>query len=93
MAERKALIDHNDPLTLSRQAKLLNVTRSSISYLPKPISKADQQLMMRIDKLHLEFPLAGTRMLRGLLRGLLRQVGFTIQHYAGVNFRECLSQR
>ena len=89
MAERKALIDHNDPLTLSRQAKLLNVTRSSISYLPKPISKADQQLMMRIDKLHLEFPLAGTRM----LRGLLRQVGFTIQPYAGVNFRECLSQR
>ena len=83
------MIDRNDPLPVSRQATLLNVNRSSIYSLPKPITVADQQLMMRIDTLQLEFPFAGAPM----LRGLLRQEGFTIQPYAGVNFWECLSHR
>ena len=36
-------------------------------YLPRPVSEADQQLMRRIDELHLEHPFAGARMLRDLL--------------------------
>jgi putative transposase len=40
----------------------------SIYYLPKPVSAADLAIMRRIDELHLEFPFAGSRMLRDLLR-------------------------
>lgn len=37
------------------------------SYKPRPVSDADLKLMHRIDKLHMEFPFAGSRMLQGLL--------------------------
>jgi hypothetical protein len=39
----------------------------SVYYLPRPISAADLAIMQRLDRLHLEFPFAGSRMLRGLL--------------------------
>ena len=68
------MIDRTDPLPVTKQAKLLGVSRSGIYYLPTPISAIDQQIMVRIDRLHLEFPFAGARM----LRGLLRQEGFSI---------------
>jgi putative transposase len=68
------MIDRTDPLPVTKQAKLLGVSRSGIYYLPTPISTIDQQIMVRIDRLHLEFPFAGARM----LRGLLRQEGFSI---------------
>jgi putative transposase len=62
------MIDSNEPLPVPSQAELLNVNRSSGYYLQKPITEADQQLMMRVDRLHLEFSFAGARMLRGLPR-------------------------
>src|SRR5918911_284558 len=36
-------------------------------YQPQPVSAADLALMRRMDELHLEFPFAGSRMLRDLL--------------------------
>ena len=36
-------------------------------YLPRPVSAADLAIMRRLDRLHLEYPFAGSRMLRGLL--------------------------
>ena len=42
--------------------------------LPKSVSEADLALMRRIDALHLEYPFAGARM----LRDLLRQEGFRV---------------
>ena len=68
MAERKEMIDRSHKLSVSRQAKLLNISRGTVYYLPKPVSTEDQRLMNRIDRLHLEFPFAGSRMLRDLLR-------------------------
>jgi putative transposase len=38
-----------------------------IYYQPQPVSAADLALMRRMDELHLEFPFAGSRMLRDLL--------------------------
>jgi hypothetical protein len=35
--------------------------------LPRPVPEADLAIMRRLDRLHLEFPFAGSRMLRGLL--------------------------
>src|SRR5690349_20726683 len=69
LAERKAMIDRGHRLALSRQAELLGISRSSLYYDPCPVSDADLAIMRRIDELHLDYPFAGSRMLRDLLRG------------------------
>ena len=43
------------------------MSRGSVYYLLKPVSSADLAVMRRIDELHMEFPFAGSRMLRDLL--------------------------
>ncbi|MBW4093736.1 MAG: IS3 family transposase [Proteobacteria bacterium] len=68
-AERKAMIDRGHALPLARQAELLMLSRSSLYYAPRPVSAADLAIMRRIDALHLDYPFAGSRMLRDLLRG------------------------
>jgi putative transposase len=58
--------DHDLPI--KRQAELLKISRSNVSYLPRPVPEADLVLMRRIDELHLNFPFAGARMLRDMLK-------------------------
>ena len=67
-AERKAMIDRTHELPITRQAELLELSRASVYYLPRPVSEADLALMRRIDALHLEHPFMGARMLRDSLR-------------------------
>ena len=55
-------------LPVYRQAELLNISRANVYYLPRPMPAADLALMRRIDELHLNFPFAGARMLRDLLK-------------------------
>jgi putative transposase len=62
------MIDRTHALPISKQAKALGISRSSIYALPRPVSKAGLALMRRIDELHLDYPFAGSRMLRDLLR-------------------------
>ena len=57
--------EHDLPIT--KQAKALRIGRGSVYYLPRPVSATDLEIMRRLDRLHLEFPFAGSRMLRGLL--------------------------
>ena len=61
------MIDRNHDLPLTRQAELLDISRGSVYYLPRPVSQADLALMRRIDELHLEHPFMGARMLRDQL--------------------------
>ena len=61
------MIDRTAKLSVGRQAKVLGISRGSVYYKPRPVSDADLKLMHRIDKLHMELPFAGSRMLRGLL--------------------------
>ena len=61
------MIDRDHPLSVSRQARLLNISRGSVYYLPRSVSAADLALMRRIDELHLEYPFMGARMLRDQL--------------------------
>nr|WP_186179927.1 IS3 family transposase [Burkholderia gladioli] len=75
IAERKAMIDRMHALSVSQQARLVGVARSSAYYRPQPVSEADQMLMRRIDELHMEFPFAGARMLAHLLRRDGHEVG------------------
>ncbi|HEX4708371.1 MAG TPA: IS3 family transposase [Candidatus Udaeobacter sp.] len=66
--ERKAMIEPAHDLPVARQAKVLNLSRSSVYYRPRPVSPKDLALMRRIDELHLERPFAGSRMLRDFLQ-------------------------
>jgi putative transposase len=68
------MIDRNHDLPVARQAKVLNISRGSVYYKPRPVSTADLAIMRRIDELHLDCPFAGSRM----LRDMLRREGFTI---------------
>src|SRR4051794_36807975 len=61
VAERKAMIDRSHDLPVTRQAKVLNVSRGSVYYLPRPPSSADLALMSRMDELHLDLALIGFR--------------------------------
>ena len=63
------MIDRSHELPLSRQAVLLHLSRSSLYYAPQPVPDAELAIMRRIDELHLDYPFAGSRMLRDLLRG------------------------
>jgi putative transposase len=63
------MIDRGHDLPLVRQADLLRLSRSTLYYEPRPVPAAELAIMRRIDELHLDYPFAGSRMLRDLLRG------------------------
>jgi putative transposase len=67
VAERKAMIDRSHDLPLARQAEALGISRGSLYYGPRPVSAAELAIMRRMDELHLDYPFAGSRMLRDLL--------------------------
>ncbi|RBO54691.1 IS3 family transposase [Rhodovulum sp. BSW8] len=59
--------------SLTRQAELLGISRGSLYSAPRPTGAENLRLMRRIDGWHMDFPFAGSRM----LKGLLGQEGFT----------------
>jgi putative transposase len=61
------MIDPEHDLPIQKQAKVLEISRSTVYYEPRPISDEDLWLMRRIDELYLSYPFAGSRMLRDLL--------------------------
>ena len=61
------MIDRSHDLSIASQANALNISRSSVYYLPRAVPAADLAIMRRMDQLHLDFPFAGSRMLRDLL--------------------------
>jgi putative transposase len=61
------MIDRKHDLPITKQSEVLRISRGSVYYLPRPVSASDLAVMRRLDRLHLEFPFAGSRMLRGLL--------------------------
>ena len=69
------MIDREHDLALTRQAKILKLSRSSLYYRPRPVPPSDLAIMRRIDELHLDYPFAGSRMLRDLLRGEGVEIG------------------
>jgi hypothetical protein len=58
------IIDRNYDLPLVRQAELLRLSRSNLYYEPQPVAGAELAIMRRIDALHLDYPFAGSGMLR-----------------------------
>ena len=61
------MIDPTHKLSIMRQAQVLAISRASAYYTPQPTAEADLALMRIIDRLHLEYPFMGARMLRDQL--------------------------
>ncbi len=62
------MINPSHKLPVTKQCRTLKISRSSVYYQPRPVLPGDLEQMRRIDKLHLDYPFAGARMLRDLLR-------------------------
>ena len=62
------MIDRTHALPVVRQCHILALSRSTVYSQPQPVSEAALALRRRIDALHLDYPFAGARMLRDLLR-------------------------
>src|SRR5271163_2156690 len=69
------MIDREHDLPLVRQAEILKLSRSGLYYQPRPVPPADLAIMRRMDELHLDYPFAGSRLLRDLLRGEGFEIG------------------
>jgi putative transposase len=69
------MIDRTHTLSVVKQCRILRLARSTAYYMPQPTSDSDLQVMRRMDELHLEYPFAGSRMLRDMLRQESQQVG------------------
>ncbi len=69
------MIDGDGELSVKRQAELLDVSRASVYYRPRPVSAHDLKLMRRIDELHLEAPFYGARKIVAQLNREGQEVG------------------
>lgn len=69
------MIARDHKLPVAQQCQILELSRSTAYYQPRPVSDADLALMCRIDELHLEHPFAGARLLRDMLRRESHKVG------------------
>ncbi len=69
------MIDREHDLPIQKQAEVLGISRSTVYYEPRPASAEDLWLMRQIDELHLNYPFAGSRMLRDLLSHQGLEVG------------------
>jgi putative transposase len=69
------MIDRGSEVAVKRQAELLELSRSSVYYAPRPLSERDLRLMRRIDELHLQLPFYGSRKLADALRREGHEVG------------------
>jgi putative transposase len=68
------MIDKEHPLPVTKQCQMLELSRSSLYYVPAPVNDNDRELMRIIDEIHLEGPYLGSRG----MKNMLRMRGYTI---------------
>ena len=69
------MIDRTHPLPVTRQAQVLDLSRSSVYYEPVRTSERDLALMAAMDEIHLALPFYGIRRIRDELRDRGFRVG------------------
>ena len=69
------MIDRGAELSVKRQAQILDLSRSSVYYVAKPLQERDLVLMRRLDELHLKWPFYGSRKLTRELQKDGHEVG------------------
>jgi len=62
------MIDREHRLPIQGQAKVLSISRGTAYYRPRPVSDKDLSSMRKLDDLYLNYPFAGSRMPRGMVR-------------------------
>jgi putative transposase len=62
------MIDRAQALSVTRQARLLGLSRGSVYYEPVGTSETDLALMAAMDEVHMQLPFYGARRLRNELR-------------------------
>jgi putative transposase len=74
------MIEKDHPLPVTHQARLLDLSRSSVYYHPVPMSLGELAIMAATDEIHMKRPFYGIRR----IRGQLLQRGFDVgrQHVA-----------
>ncbi len=68
------MINKEHPLPITEQCKILQISRSSVYYVPVPLSDKDRKLMRIIDEIHLEEPYFGARK----IKNILTRKGYTV---------------
>ena len=71
---RQELVELCPELSLERQCELVGISRSGFYYEAGPESPENLALMRRLDELHLEHPVYGSRRLTALLQREGREV-------------------
>jgi putative transposase len=69
------MINRDDPLPITKQCRILELSRSSVYYMPAPLPDKDRELMRLIDEIHLEEPYLGSRGMKNALRIRGHKVG------------------
>ena len=69
------MIDRGCEVPVKRQAALLDLSRSSVYYVARPLPERDLTLMRRLDEVHLKWPFYGARKLTRELRLVGHDVG------------------
>jgi putative transposase len=69
------MIDKEHQLPITKQCKALEISRSSVYYVPASVSDADRELMRLIDEIHLEEPWLGSRGMKSALKRRGHTVG------------------
>jgi putative transposase len=67
VAQRRTLIEAEDEPSIRRQCELLEISRTAYYYEPCPETAENLELMRRLDELHLENPVYGSRRLTVML--------------------------
>jgi len=62
------MITKEHQLPITKQCTILELSRSSVYYVPVPVSDNDRELMRLIDEIHLEEPYLGSRGMKSALK-------------------------
>ena len=71
------MIDPKVKLHVTKQAKLLKISKGCFYYRPRPTSERNLMAMPFMDKLHTQSPFVGSRMIRTLLNEMGMKIGRT----------------
>jgi putative transposase len=69
------MIHREDPLPITKQCHILQLSRSGVYYTPHPVSDEDRELMRLMDEIHLEDPSLGSRGMKSQLKMRDHKVG------------------
>jgi putative transposase len=71
------MINRTGTLSISQQTKLLGFSRGMVYYKSKPLTETELKLMHTMDKLHIDYPFMGSRMICNQLNRQGFKVGRT----------------